>query len=242
MITDSELDTLIKNLYAALDWEFDGGRTDKLIEAFARAVSQATAERCAKIAEASVRFDEPRDNEVCNAITEAIRAQIPQESGRGEGGAEPTKLHFTPEWLAEKIKNDPDLETEAGVLHPEAPRPRFSIDHGVIHDRVTGRHVRTDEFETGIQGALQLLNSLAQPHPTCDCLYKGTGVVIPLADVQHVELHNPLGLIVVTGHTKWNREWDQWENNIWIDKAEADAFLAAWGAFKADSLAARGKP
>jgi uncharacterized coiled-coil protein SlyX len=40
---------------------------------------------------------------------------------------------------------------------------RFFIDHGQIHDRVTGRHVTTDEdsvFCDGINSALELLNGL----------------------------------------------------------------------------------
>lgn len=32
-----------------------------------------------------------------------------------------TKLLFSPEWLKEKIMSDSDVETEGGVLHPEAP-------------------------------------------------------------------------------------------------------------------------
>jgi hypothetical protein len=46
----------------------------------------------------------------------------------------------------------------------EASEPRFFIDHGVIHDRVTGRHVRSspdDGYEDGISALLALLNGLA---------------------------------------------------------------------------------
>lgn len=42
--------------------------------------------------------------------------------------------------------------------------PRFFIDHGRIHDRVTGKHVTTDEdsvFESGITECCTLLNELA---------------------------------------------------------------------------------
>jgi hypothetical protein len=41
--------------------------------------------------------------------------------------------------------------------------PRFHIDHGVIHDRFTGKHVTTDEdsaFCDGIVAACALLNEL----------------------------------------------------------------------------------
>jgi hypothetical protein len=41
--------------------------------------------------------------------------------------------------------------------------PRFFIDHGMIHDRVTGKHVTTDgnlPFEDGVDQVCFLLNSL----------------------------------------------------------------------------------
>jgi chromosome segregation ATPase len=44
--------------------------------------------------------------------------------------------------------------------------PRFYIDYGVIHDRVTGKHVVTDgerPFEDDLAQVLDLLNSLTPP-------------------------------------------------------------------------------
>lgn len=44
--------------------------------------------------------------------------------------------------------------------------PRFFIDHGVIHDRVTGKHVVTDgewPFEDTVEMVCELLNGLASP-------------------------------------------------------------------------------
>jgi hypothetical protein len=41
---------------------------------------------------------------------------------------------------------------------------RFYIDHGVIHDRVTGKHVVTDgtpPFEDSLEQVLELLNGLS---------------------------------------------------------------------------------
>ena len=75
----------------------------------------------------------------------------------------PFKMLVSKEWLMKAIASDPDDEScEAGVLHPEAPR--FSIDHGVIHDRNTGKHVRTcnclHPLEDGVDAALALLNEL----------------------------------------------------------------------------------
>ena len=51
------------------------------------------------------------------------------------------------------------------TTHKELVERRFFIDHGMIHDRVTGRHVTTDPEMPGLSGsmlddALDLLNSL----------------------------------------------------------------------------------
>ena len=71
-------------------------------------------------------------------------------------------------------------------------------------------------------------------HTVTESIYSGQGVIVPLADVQHIETHNPGGLIVVTKHTRWDREADGWANNIWIDKAEAEAFKAAWCRYRSE--------
>jgi hypothetical protein len=64
------------------------------------------------------------------------------------------------------IAADPDdMEWEAGSSHYDAPQLRFFIEHGVIHDRATGKHVRTSDdlvpHEDGIEAACILLNSLS---------------------------------------------------------------------------------
>jgi hypothetical protein len=44
--------------------------------------------------------------------------------------------------------------------------PRFYMEHGVIHDRVTGKHVVTDgepPFEDSVEQVCDLLNSLLVP-------------------------------------------------------------------------------
>ena len=44
--------------------------------------------------------------------------------------------------------------------------PRFFIDHGMIHDRVTGKHVTTEEdsvFCDGVSACCALLNELSPP-------------------------------------------------------------------------------
>lgn len=74
-----------------------------------------------------------------------------------------------------------------------------------------------------------------------ESIYSGKSVIVPLADVQHIETHKAPGLIVVTKHTRWDAETDAWANNIWVDGAEADTFKAAWCRYRseleADTLA-----
>lgn len=58
-------------------------------------------------------------------------------------------------------------------------QPRFFIDHGQIHDRVTGKHITTDEdtvFCDGINHCLALLNELAAL-PSADELQVGDFVM-----------------------------------------------------------------
>ena len=71
-------------------------------------------------------------------------------------------------------------------------------------------------------------------HSVTESIYSGKGAIVPLADVQHIETHNPLGLIVVTRHTRWDGEAGGWANSIWIDGAEADAFKLAWCRYRAE--------
>jgi hypothetical protein len=55
---------------------------------------------------------------------------------------------------------------EIELSEPCISEPRFFIDHGVIHDRVTGKHVVTDgewPFEDTVEMVCVLLNSLTAP-------------------------------------------------------------------------------
>ena len=67
-----------------------------------------------------------------------------------------------------------------------------------------------------------------------ESIYSSASVVIPLADVQHIEKSNPLGIIIVTKHTRWDADGDFWANSIWIDAAEASAFMRAWCQYRAE--------
>lgn len=78
-----------------------------------------------------------------------------------------------------------------------------------------------------------------------ESIYSGQNVIVPLADVQHIEKHNRNGvsdgIMVVTCHTRWDHEHDVWANGIWIGEPEATAFRSAWCRYRseleADTLA-----
>ncbi len=66
---------------------------------------------------------------------------------------------------------------------------------------------------------------------TINSIYRSASVIVPLAEVQHIELAS-LGLIVVMSSTRWDHDNDTWGNNLWIGADEADAFTAAWTAYR----------
>jgi hypothetical protein len=70
-----------------------------------------------------------------------------------------------------------------------------------------------------------------------ESIYSGTNVIVPLADVQHIEKwdkHTIPGIMVVTKHTRWDCEHDVWANGIWISEPEATAFKAAWCRYRSE--------
>lgn len=73
-----------------------------------------------------------------------------------------------------------------------------------------------------------------------ESIYSSATVVVPLADVSHV-IKRPLGIQVVTKHTTYSFEGDDFNNCAWIGKDEQQAFLSAWCRYRseleADTLA-----
>lgn len=68
-----------------------------------------------------------------------------------------------------------------------------------------------------------------------ETIFSGKSVIVPMADVQHIERRTD-GIIVITNGTKWNFEYDTWENNIWISNHEdqANEFIKAWCHYRAE--------
>jgi len=79
-----------------------------------------------------------------------------------------------------------------------------------------------------------------------ETIYSDGNVIIPMADVQHIEkryyqtdMVNPpvkrgdlMGILIITRHTKWDMEADCWANNIWIGREKAECFIKNWCYFR----------
>jgi hypothetical protein len=77
-----------------------------------------------------------------------------------------------------------------------------------------------------------------------ESIFNGQSVIVPLADVQHIEpwpAHSIPGIRVITKHTRWDRDAGDWANSIWISDPEAVEFKRAWCRYRseleADTLA-----
>ncbi len=79
-----------------------------------------------------------------------------------------------------------------------------------------------------------------------ESIFSGS-VVIPMADVQHIEkkFHDCdlvngakkgdlMGGAVITKHTRWDMEADTWANNIWLGAKDLKSFLRAWCDYRAE--------
>ena len=93
---------------------------------------------------------------IYRAMIEAAPA-VPASPRSGAGGF---KLAVTDDWMRRKVAEEPDLETEAGILHPEAPAP---AEHGVEIRDLVGRARLQAASERAIYGddAGELYDELA---------------------------------------------------------------------------------
>jgi len=78
-----------------------------------------------------------------------------------------------------------------------------------------------------------------------ESIFSGESVVIPLADVQHIEksfhscdLVNGAkkgdlqGVLIITKHTKWDMEADTWANSIWLTSKQYEKFMPVWCTYR----------
>lgn len=66
-----------------------------------------------------------------------------------------------------------------------------------------------------------------------ESIYSGTNVIVPLADVQHIEKHKT-GIMIITRHTRWDCDHDVWANGIWMNDPEAAGFRQAWCHYRSE--------
>jgi len=74
-------------------------------------------------------------------------------------------------------------------------------------------------------------------HTVTESIYAGKSVIIPLADVQHIEKwdrHISPGIRIITKHTRWDAETSDWTNAIWISEPEATAFRSVWCQYRSE--------
>lgn len=112
------------------------------------------------------------------------------------------------------------------------------------HNKMEGIDKTVETLSNAISRLEQLIhnNSNNSGGDVTESIFSGKSCIIPMADVQHIERHwygdadrtrdNYKGILVITNHTKWNQERDAWENNIYLCRDEADAFLRAWCTYR----------
>lgn len=69
-----------------------------------------------------------------------------------------------------------------------------------------------------------------------ESIFSGS-VIVPLADVQHIESwakHSIPGIKIITKHTRWDFEHHDWSNSIWISDPEAIEFRRAWCRYRSE--------
>lgn len=79
--------------------------------------------------------------------------------------------------------------------------PRFYLDHGMIHDRVTGKHVTTDgeePFEDGLPKVLELLNGLPENRVTI-LQQRAADMAIKIDEALALVPQSPDGVEVASG-------------------------------------------
>ena len=78
-----------------------------------------------------------------------------------------------------------------------------------------------------------------------ESIFSHKDIVIPMADVQNIEKRyhdcdlvngtkkgDFMGVMLITSHTKWNFEYDCWENGIWVNSETAKLFMKCWCRFR----------
>lgn len=90
--------------------------------------------------------------------------------------------------------------------------------------------------QAGAQGQDHAMPKMRLAHET---VYSNGDLTFSLADIQHIEHlkgsnKEPNGLHLITQHTQWDNDRDQWENPIYIPQKKAEEVLAIWCRFRSE--------
>ena len=71
-----------------------------------------------------------------------------------------------------------------------------------------------------------------------ESIFSGKTVIIPMAEVQHVERDQRKnfedGISVIFKSTRWSSEMDVWDNSAFLRHEEAKSFLKAWCTYRSE--------
>lgn len=103
--------------------------------------------------------------------------------------------------------------------------------------------IGSDGYELFVlRDRMEQVNRLSKMGNVTESIFSNGDVVIPMADIQHIEkLQNngkPNGIWIITKHTNWNYERDMWDNPIFISNfnKKDESFLRAWSDYRSELI------
>jgi len=71
-----------------------------------------------------------------------------------------------------------------------------------------------------------------------ESIFSGKTVIIPMAEVQHIERDKRNGfedgISIIFKSTRWSTEMDAWDNTAYLRHYEAESFLKCWCKYRAE--------
>lgn len=67
-----------------------------------------------------------------------------------------------------------------------------------------------------------------------ESIYDDGSRIIPMFEVQHIESRGNGNIVVVMKSTTYNKEADEYNNAVFVEKERAQAFKAAWCVYRSE--------
>lgn len=67
-----------------------------------------------------------------------------------------------------------------------------------------------------------------------ESIFDDGNVIIPMAEVQHIERRGAGNLMVVMKSSTWNKDTDDYNNAVYLPASQAQNFKAAWCHYRAE--------